>query len=154
MEKQNKIQEITQTLCDMIGVKAVVSVTQEDDVFIVKIDSDDASLLIGKHARTLASLQRVLSAMTFKNFDEKVNILVDINDYRDQQKERLQTIANNIAERVINEKKNAKLSSFNAYERRIIHEHISQNFETLESHSEGEGKFRQLVIALKDDSKE
>ena len=40
-------------------------------------------------------------------------------------------------------------SSFSAYERRIIHEHIAENYQSLESFSEGEGEDRYLVIAQK-----
>lgn len=149
------IQNLTETLLEKLGFDASVTVTDEDGVARIHIQTEeDASLLIGKHARMLAALQRVLGAMLFKHMQEKVDILVDVNDYRDAQKERLAGIADNVARRVIDENRPAQLSSFSAYERKIIHEHISQNYHSLESYSEGEGKYRKLVIAKKaeDDS--
>lgn len=150
-EKKQAIQTLTQELLDQLGFAAELELTEEeDDVIRVHIKTDeDASLLIGKHARMLASLQRILSAMLFKRMGEKVDALVDVNDYRDAQKERLAGIADNIAQRVIDEDRPARLASFSAYERKIIHEHISTNYQSLESYSEGEGKYRKLVIAKK-----
>jgi spoIIIJ-associated protein len=150
MEEQEAIQELTQDLLKNLGFDAQVEVTPQQEMYYVHIKTeDDPSLIIGKHARMLGSLQRILSAMLYKKFEHKVDILLDVNDYRESQKERLVGIADNIARRVIDEERESSLSSFSAYERRIIHEHIGENYHSLESYSEGEGKFRKLVIAPK-----
>ena len=151
-EKVNTIQTLIGDIVTKLGFDAKVDVTeQEGGVFLVHIKTeDDASMLIGKHARMLSSLQRILSAMLFKAFQEKVDVLVDVNDYREVQKERLVGIASNVAQRVIDEDRPAQLSSFSAYERKIIHEYIAENYQSLESHSEGEEKYRKLVISKKE----
>lgn len=149
-EKISSIQTLSQDLIDKLGFNAKVEVTEDSEIFLIHITTeDDASMLIGKHARMLAALQRVLGAMLFKQLGETADILVDVNDYRDAQKERLINIANNVAQRVVEEDRPARLSSFSAYERKIIHEHINSNYHSLESFSEGEGKFRKLVIQKK-----
>ena len=150
MDNQATIQKLTQELFEKLGYKIVVEITPEGEGFYVHVKTDeDASMLIGRHARMLSSLQRVLSAMLYKHMGDKVNVLLDINDYRAGQKERLQNIAQNVAQRVIDEDRSARLSSFSPYERRIIHEFVSENYSTLESHSEGEGDDRVLVIQKK-----
>jgi spoIIIJ-associated protein len=144
------IQTLTLEFVEKIGFAATVEVTPEGESYRVHIKTEeDASMLIGKHAHMLAALQRLIGAMLFKRMGEKVDVLIDVNDYRDAQKERIIGIADNIARRVIDEDRPSHVSSFSAYERKIIHEHISNNYHSLESHSEGEGKFRQLVIARK-----
>lgn len=149
-EKVTSIQTLSQDLIDKLGFKAEVIVTEDAGIFLIHIKTEeDASMLIGKHARMLAALQRVLGAMLFKQLGDTVDILVDVNDYREAQKERLIGIANNVAQRVVEEDRPARLSSFSAYERKIIHEHINSNYQSLESFSEGEGKFRKLVIQKK-----
>lgn len=146
------IQTLTAELLEHIGFTCTVDVTEEDGAFRIHIQTeDDASMLIGKHAHMLASLQRILGAMLYKRAGERVDVLVDVNDYRDAQKERIIGIADNIARRVIDEDRPSALGSFSAYERKIIHEHISQNYQSLQSYSEGEGRFRKLVIARKND---
>lgn len=146
----NIIKSTTQGLIDQLGFACEIEVAQIDTLYRIHIKTaDDASMLIGKHARMLGALQRVLGAMLFKACGERVDILVDVNDYRDGQKERLIGIADNIARRVIDEDRPSQMTSFSPYERRIIHEHISQNYLSLETYSEGEGKYRKLVIARK-----
>ncbi|OGK61852.1 hypothetical protein A3I56_02710 [Candidatus Roizmanbacteria bacterium RIFCSPLOWO2_02_FULL_43_10] len=146
-DKTKVIQALASELIQKLGFKATVEVMHDENVYTIRMTTDDdASMLIGKHARMLADLQRVLGAMLFKKLGEAVDVLVDVNDYRDSQKERLIGIADNIAQRVLEEDRPARLSSFSSYERKIIHEHISQNYQSLQSHSEGEGRFRQLVI--------
>lgn len=149
-DSADAIGELSKELIERLGFKANIEVTQEDGVYRIHIKTDeDASMLIGKHARMLSSLQRVMSAMLFNKLGEKIDILVDVNDYRDAQKERLIGIADSVAQRVIDEGRPSRLSSFSAYERKIIHEHISENYHSLESFSEGEGRFRKLVIGRK-----
>lgn len=151
-ETIQKIQTLSQEFIDKLGFESRVEVTFEDEMYRIHITTDeDASMLIGKHARMLSALQRVLGTMLFKQLDDKVNILVDVNDYRDAQKERLIGIADNVARRVIDENRPSHLSSFSAYERKVIHEHISNNYLSLESYSEGEGRFRKLIITRKTD---
>jgi len=149
---EETIKTLTHDLIEKLGFDAEIEVTLEDNVYRIHIKTDDdASMLIGKYARMLSALQRVLGAMLYKKMDEKVDILVDVNDYRDAQKERLIGIADNVARRVIDEDRPSHLSSFSAYERKMIHEHISNNYVSLESYSEGEGHFRKLVISKKRD---
>ncbi|MBP9815728.1 hypothetical protein KBD09_00620 [Candidatus Woesebacteria bacterium] len=150
MDHTEVIKKLTTELLDQLGFKAEVEIKLEGTMYHIHFRTEeDASLLIGKHSRMLASLQRVLSAMLFQKIGEKVDVLLDVNDYREAQKERLIGIANNVAQRVLEEKRDSKLSSFSAYERRIIHEHIAENYQSLESFSEGEGEDRYLVIAQK-----
>ncbi len=147
MENQERIKELTGELFNKLGFTVTVEVSEEGEGYYVHVKTDeDASMLIGRHARMLASLQRVLSAMLYKQLENKVDVLLDINDYRAGQKERLRNIAQNVAQRVLDEDRSARLASFSPYERRIIHEFVSENYSTLESHSEGEGNQRVLVI--------
>jgi len=150
MEHTEVITQLTKDLLTQLGFEAAIEVKLEGGMYYIHIKADeDAPLLIGKHSHMLASLQRVVSAMLFQKIGEKVDVLLDVNDYREAQKERLIGIANNVAQRVLEENKDARLASFSAYERRIIHEHIAENYQSLESYSEGEGLERNLVIAQK-----
>ena len=79
-EKVTSIQTLSQDLIDKLGFKAEVIVTEDAGIFLIHIKTEeDASMLIGKHARMLAALQRVLGAMLFKQLGDTVDILVDVN---------------------------------------------------------------------------
>ncbi|OGK19351.1 hypothetical protein A3D80_00465 [Candidatus Roizmanbacteria bacterium RIFCSPHIGHO2_02_FULL_40_13b] len=151
MEEQEVIKTLTLELLGKMGFSMEPTITKEEgDVYLVTIEeSEDSSLLIGKFGATLSSLQTVLEAILFKKFGKKVNIAVNIGDYRERQKERVEGIAENVATRVKEENRQASLQSFSAYERKLIHEYISKNHPDLTSTSEGEGRERKLIIEKK-----
>ena len=94
MEKTEIIQKKTEELLKKTGFELNVSVTQQDNVYNINIeDSEDTSLLIGKYGASLRSLQTVLDAMFFAEFGEAIDIMVNVSDYRERQKERIETIA-------------------------------------------------------------
>ncbi|OGK45149.1 hypothetical protein A2957_03415 [Candidatus Roizmanbacteria bacterium RIFCSPLOWO2_01_FULL_38_11] len=150
MEEKESIKKLTEDLLEKIGFTVKVEISESDGITIITLSTEDEpSLLIGKHAHMLAALQRVISAMLYKQFGKKVDVLLDVNDYRVGQKERLIKIADSISQRVITEQRPSTLRSFSSYERRIIHEHIANNYMSLQSHSEGEGQDRVMIIEQK-----
>lgn len=150
MIKQEIIKTEIEELLNKIGVKFKLEIIQEKDIYKVQINTEeDASLLIGRFGETLQSLQRVLEAILFKRFNENVDVIVNINDYREKQKERLEEIAKRTADEVILEGNERFLHSFSAFERKIVHEYITLNYPDLTSYSEGEGNERRLIIAKK-----
>jgi spoIIIJ-associated protein len=150
MDKQETIQNLTTELLEKMGVGAKSKVLFNKDAYIIQIEAEgDAPLLIGKFGSTLKSLQTILEVMLFKQLGEKVDVMVNVGDYRERQKERVEGIAENIAKRVTADGQKVELDSFSAFERKLVHEYISANYPSLTSFSEGEGLDRKLVIALK-----
>lgn len=153
MEKLKVIKSETEELLKKLSVTVEeITVKTENGAYFVQIKSPiDAPFLIGRHGETLQAIQRIMEVVLFKIFDENIKLVVNVNDYRERQKERLEKIAENVAQRVLSEKKEQSLESFFNYERKIIHEFISKNYPELTSYSTGEGLSRILIIGLKND---
>lgn len=152
MEEQEVISQIMTELLEKMGFDIPITVTKEDALWMVQIaESEESPLLIGKFGSTLRSLQTILETALFKKMGKKVDVAVNIGDYRERQKERLEEIAENVAGRVKNEHRPASLRSFSAYERKLIHEYISKNHPDLRTTSMGEGKDRRLIISALSD---
>jgi spoIIIJ-associated protein len=83
--------------------------------------------------------------MVRNQVNEEVRVLLDINDYRNEQKERLTNMVKNLAEKCLTSKKDVALANMSSYERRICHMVISE-MEGVVSESEGEGEQRHIVI--------
>lgn len=148
MEKT--IQSETQKLIDLIGLDATFKIEKEEEVYVIRItmlEDETTAQFIGYHAETLNAFQRILTILLFRQQGEKVEILVDINNYRMKQQERLEGIAENIAQKVLTEGKSAVLRDFSPYERKLIHSYISKHYSQLQSVSEGEGRDRALRIS-------
>ena len=143
---KSEVEELLKKMIDKFEVEA----QEEDSIFHVIIKTEEeAPTVIGRHGETIRAIQKILEVVLFKKFAEPLDLLVNVNDYREKQVERLEGIAKEIAERVTNEKREAPVRSFSSYERKIIHEYIAKNYPELTSYSEGEGRDRHLIVAPK-----
>lgn len=150
MNKTEIVERETRELLGKLGIEAEAAVETEGEVFKIQIKADrDAPILIGRYGETLIAFKRILETIIFKQCGEKTNLMVNVNDYREKQVERLEQIAENAVVRVKTEDKSVFLSSLSSYERKIVHEYVSRAYPDLTSYSEGEDDERTLVIAMK-----
>lgn len=155
METNKKIQEYAENLLSKILNHYEVEVFQIEDIYHIIIKTEDeASTIIGRHGETIRAFQKILEVMLYKDMAEPVRVLVDVNDYRQKQKERLEYIAKQHADKVSETSAPAYLRGFSSYERKIIHEYITTNYTELTTYSLGEGKDRRLVVTLKGEEDE
>ena len=150
MDKIQTIKSETEELLKKMIEKFEIEVTLEEEVFHVVIKTEEeAPTVIGRHGETIRALQKILEVVLYKKFGEPIDLLLNVNDYREKQVERLEGIAEEIAQRVKNEKREVPIRSFSSYERKVIHEYIAKNHPDLTSYSVGEGRDRQLLVAPK-----
>ena len=150
MNKTDIIKITTEEIIGKMIDNPEVNVAQEGENYHVNIVTrEDASTLIGRHGETIRTFQKILEVILYKQTNENVDILVNVNDYREKQKERLQHIASEVASKTRDTGSPSYLRGFSSYERRIIHEYITNNFSDLTTYSIGEGRDRRLVVDLK-----
>jgi spoIIIJ-associated protein len=150
MEKIEIIKKEVEDLLKKMIDKFEVEVEYLNDVYHVKIKADEeASIVIGKHGETIRSLQKILEVIFYKKFKEPINVLVNVNDFREKQKEKLEKLIDELAKKIGKEKKPLYINNLSAYERKLVHEYITKNYPHLNSYSFGEGKERRLVMELK-----
>lgn len=150
MDKKETIKTEAEELLKKMIAKFELEVTQEEEVFHVVIKTEEeAPTVIGRHGETIRALQKILEVVLYKKFGEPVDLLLNVNDYREKQVERLNGIAEDIAQRAKTENREVPLRSFSSYERKVIHEYIGKNHPDLSSHSVGEGRDRQLIVSPK-----
>lgn len=149
MDHTQKIQEMTQVIVDYMVPEATVEVMEEDGMVKILIQAgEQAPAIIGRHGDTIRSLQKILEVACFNQLGTRVELVVNVNDYREKQVERLQNIALEIAQKVREQQRSMPFRGLNSYERRIVHEYITHNHPDLTTYSSGEGRFRELVIDL------
>ena len=126
----------------------VEDMEEEENQVLVGIVVKNPASLIGFRGRNLVAIQLVLSLMVRTNVDENVRVLLDINNYRNEQKERLQGMVLNLIDKVLKTGTPVSLVNMSSYERRICHMIVAENDKVM-SESEGEGEERHVVIKLK-----
>lgn len=150
MSKKETIKTEAEELLKKIIDKFELEVEETDETYHVIIKTEEeAPTVIGRHGETIRAVQKILEVILYKKFGEAVSILVNVNDYREKQKERLEDLATQVATKTQETRSASYLRNLSSYERKIIHEYITANYTDLTSYSIGEGRDRRLVVDIK-----
>lgn len=149
MSQQESIDLANKTVQDIVsffGVNVGVETTFEDGVINVAVDSSEInSLLIGRNAETLRSIQSIVSSV-LRNHEASIQrVNVDIADYKKQRAEKLAEKAREWIEEV-RRTGDSHVAELNAADRRIVHQ-VATEYSDIRTFSEGEGRERKLIIA-------
>ena len=125
----------------------VRSLNNESEIYY-NIHTDENPLLIGAHGKTLDALQVLVRNLLQTYTKEMLVVNVDVGGYRENRKHQLEVLATKIAKEVAKTKVPVKLKPMSSYERRIIHNKLSE-WRDVYTESEGEGMDRCLVIKPK-----
>lgn len=125
-----------------------VAVSIEDDIIVVTVPSSERnSILIGRNAETLRSLQYILSTILRNNNAAISRVNIDIADYKKQHAEKIAEKARGWIESV-RETGESKIVNLNAADRWTVH-NVASEYSDIHTHSEGEGRDRRLIISQK-----
>jgi len=142
------IEEKTVKLMDLLGSKAKVEVLEKDDSFSVNLKAEEETgLLIGRHGETINSIQAILALSLREELEEK-KIFVNVGDWREKQEEKLNEMAEQIYQRVIDTGEPQPIYNLTPSQRRIIHVALSEK-KDVETESTGEGENRYLLVKPK-----
>lgn len=143
------IKDTLNEITKLMGVNINLEVRKRDESISIKIFSDNNAILIGKNGRTITALQSLIKQMVYNVLKEKISIILDVENYKEKRIKSLEYLARNTAKEVSKTKIEAKLDSMNSYERRIIHEALSNN-RYVYTESTGEEPNRCVVIKPKE----
>ncbi len=123
------------------------SVNGEEQLHYI-IESYENSLLIGIKGKTLEALQILLRNLISTYTKDHIVVSLDIGGYRSNRSHQLEILATKTAKEVAKTKVAVKLQPMNSFERRVIHEKLS-DWRDVYTESEGEGENRAIVIKPK-----
>lgn len=154
-ESKIKALRIVKNLLASMKVKAKATariLDPEDDndrsMVLVDITGKDLSILIGRRAETLNSLQYITSLMLNQEMGSWMPLVVDVQGYRSRRERQLRQLARRLADQVVQTGRRQVLEPMPANERRLIHLELRYHpFVTTES--TGEEPNRKATIFLK-----
>ncbi len=151
MNQEETLEFAVKYLEDMLaffGVNVSVAGEYDGDVLELVVPSTDSnSILIGRGAETLRSVQYIVSTVLRNNNAYSSRVNVDIADYKKQRAEKIAEKARGWIEDV-RKTGDSHVANLNAADRRIVHQ-VATEFDDIETFSEGEGRERRVVIAQK-----
>ncbi len=125
----------------------VRTIGQESEIHYV-IDSSENPLLIGTKGHTLEALHTLIKNLIGSYTKDYIVVTLDIGSYRANRIHQLEILATKTAKSVAKTKIAVKLDPMNSFERRVIHEKLS-DWRDVYTESEGEGEERAIVIKPK-----
>ena len=142
---KNFIREYLTKVTTEMGVSARIEINEDEDVFTVKMFSNNNPILIGKDGRTLSSLQHLMRQTLSNQIKFNVRVNLDASNYKAKKERFFEKDVKNIINDVMRSKDEVKLDAMNSYKRRIVHS-IASEYYNIETESFGEEPNRYVVI--------
>ena len=153
VEKREVVKDIKEYLTKILkamGYNVNIEVKNKEEVPKYIIFSDNDALLIGKNGKNLKALSLIVSQYLNTELDQNYKFVIDVNEYKEKREQSLERLAKRIAREVSQTKVPVKLDSMNSYERRIIHNALT-NHKKVYTESEGEEPNRCVVVKPKEE---
>jgi spoIIIJ-associated protein len=151
LEEQAEVAaEFLEGMLERMGIQASVEPNLEDGTMYIDVigpdpEDEDMGLLIGRHGLTLEAVQELTRVVVAQRTGQRARVVVDVEDYRKRQIDRLTARVREAAARVRRTGRSETLEPMNPFLRRIVHTAVAE-VEGVETASEGEGAERRVVI--------
>ena len=124
---------------------AIVNVSEDAGTIRFDVTGEHVGILIGRHGETLNAIQFLMSLVINGKVENHRGVIFDVENYRERQADKLENLAQRMAEKCRRTHRRVTLSPMNAAERRIIHITV-EKIKGVTSYSEGNEPHRRVVI--------
>ncbi len=144
---ERKAGSFLRRLLDEFDSEVFFQVSLRGKTIKISLDGSNISRLIGKHGKTVGALQHILAIYANRLSDVKMNVTVDVGNYKNERRRLAEDVAHKAAKSVLKKGTRISLDPMFAFERRIVHEIVSK-YKGLKSFSVGLEPYRRVVIEL------
>ena len=142
------IKQYLEDITSSMGLEVTFETKIRDKQITVKMYSNNNKILIGHNGATLSALTTIVKQVVMNEIGMYPYLILDVENYKEKQVKYLERLAKNLAREVENTKEKIELENMNSYERRIIHNILSDN-KYVYTESVGEEPERHVVIKPK-----
>ncbi len=139
------LKEELKELITNMGIEVNIEVSIREEQINLKMYSDANNILIGKNGQTLVAITNILKQIIYNKLGKYPYILLDVENYKEKKITNIERLAKRVAREVSKTKVDASLDNMNSYERRIVH-NVLTNYKHVTTISEGEEPNRHVVI--------
>ncbi|PLV55675.1 RNA-binding cell elongation regulator Jag/EloR [Thermotoga sp. SG1] len=142
---ERRLREFLEDILRVVDPNVKVAVRSSGRSFFVDVDSENVGRLIGKHGKTLGALQHITMIFLNRLSDTKLNVILDMGDYREKRRKSLEKIVEEAVKKALSEKTKVTLDPMFAFERRQVHK-LVKKYKGVTSYSVGVEPYRRVVI--------
>lgn len=119
--------QFLQGLFQAMKTEASIEVFEDEMSVILQVKTANSGVLIGKHGDTMQAIQSILNTFISSKNSGYKKILIDVENYRKKQVEKIENKARDAIETCVQKAKPVSLDYMNSYERHIVHELVIQD---------------------------
>ncbi|NYS33419.1 Jag N-terminal domain-containing protein [Streptococcus danieliae] len=149
-EQMDQAQSYLEVILKEMDVEASVSASISRRTIYFQIDTNEPGRVIGYHGKVLKSLQLLAQNYLYNLYGRTLFISINVNDYVEHRAEVLQSYAQKLALRVLEEGRAMETDPMSNSERKIIHRIISK-IDGVTSYSEGDEPNRYVVVDVEEE---
>ena len=142
---QASIKNYLNEILSLMGLEVSFESSIKEKQINIKMYSNNNAILIGKNGQTLSALTTIVKQFVYNQIGLYPYINLDVENYKDKQIYYLEKLAENIAREVRNTKQEVVMENMNSYERRIVH-NVLTDFKGVITESEGEEPNRHVIV--------
>jgi spoIIIJ-associated protein len=145
---ENKLVDFVASVVRKMGYEVTLEIMmREQKKLILKLNSPQSSILIGRKGKNLDALQMLANVYADRLGRGDLRVILDTENYRIRHEEALVRLAYSSADKVRTRGGSMLLEPMNPFERRIIHTALN-DIGDVETKSEGEGLYKQVRVSL------
>ena len=142
-----EVTDYVQEIVNEMDVEASLTSNYNRRTINMQIDTNEPGRVIGYHGKVLKALQLLAQNYLYVRYEKSFYISININDYVEHRAEVLQSYAQKLANRALEERRSQPTDPMSNNERKIIHRIISK-MDGVTSYSEGDEPNRYVVVDI------
>lgn len=141
-----KAEEFLLNIFRAMKLEVTLDYRETENGHVYSLVGEKLGILIGKHGQTLDALQYLANLAANNGLTEnKVRVILDVENYRERREDTLRRLAVRIGDKVRRTGERVILEPMNRHERKIVHLALQENT-GVTTYSSGEEPFRKVVI--------
>jgi spoIIIJ-associated protein len=145
-------QRARETLELMLGHLGLVFEVEEMEPagrHVLNIHSRESGRLIGRDGQVLEDLQYLLNRILNRGEEGVANVIVDVEGYRQKEKQDFLGRIRDLAEEVRRTGKPLVLAPMNSFDRRLVHQAFADDPQIATHSEEGAARLKQVTLSLR-----
>ncbi|MDA0767976.1 MAG: KH domain-containing protein [Verrucomicrobia bacterium] len=146
MEAVQEAHKILDSMLGKLGFELEIEEQESEEGTCLQITCEDSKFLIGRHGERLDDIQYLVNRILQKHDPDAPRVKVDADHYREQEEERIEEQARDLAEQAKESGKVMRMRPLNAYHRRIVHNALVDDEEVETSSPRGSDRLKRIEI--------
>lgn len=145
-ELQGLVEQTLKGLLEKSGLELDMNLRVTEEGLIVELSGNDSELLREKEGQLIDALQFFMKRVVQHHLqDEKTEVILDSNGYREESNQALMELAERLKAIVIEKNKSVYFRALSPKDRKTVHQYLA-NDERVKSKSIGDGLYKKIKI--------